>query len=272
MAPKRKSTALLPTIEGTTPEIESPPAPLPPLKKAKTSSRVGEPSLARTPVSTTVLMDDVAEHLPLGNVRFSKGIDFEEKDSANIDNSNVEVIGPLPDSATEAEKSAYRAEQLEWCTLMRDNNKPDPFGATSTTCGRRELSEVRDLYTKRYGKSVSTQMIWKNCKKFIDEHPAYPKVITYTGTKAPKVKKVKTPASKKAMSKGKVTKAKASLYTSPETSDSKQLNIANAQYEGTQKAPRVHGSYGLFSGWNPDGIWLPPMSGNTGCSRYAEVL
>jgi hypothetical protein len=111
-------------------------------------------------------------------------------------------VAPPAKNATKAEVDAHRMEQIGWCILTRDNNKPDPYGARSTEYGKIPYSEIRVRYHQRYGKWISAQMIQKNCtnKVWHANNPSYPKEIEYAIK--PVTKKVKKSAAPRAESSG----------------------------------------------------------------------
>ncbi|EDU43491.1 hypothetical protein PtrSN002B_003141 [Pyrenophora tritici-repentis] len=77
-----------------------------------------------------------------------------------------------------------REEQAGFIILIRDNNKPDPYGTVSETHGPLPWSAIAKAYNERYGKSIASAAMEKRVRQgravWMEKHLTYPSKIIYS--------------------------------------------------------------------------------------------
>ncbi|KAF2641766.1 hypothetical protein P280DRAFT_541209 [Massarina eburnea CBS 473.64] len=122
---------------------------------------------------------------------------INDASSMNVKNTPPVISAPIrptgklnaaQKAAYDAANQAYRAEQLEWIIITKENNLPNTYGSHSTTTGPLQNPQVASLYGARYmgyGKKVTGAAISKRYlhgrQAFYDAHPTYPRAIVYAG-------------------------------------------------------------------------------------------
>ncbi|EOA85417.1 hypothetical protein ACJQWK_06452 [Exserohilum turcicum] len=152
---------------------------------------------------------------------------------------------------TPAEKHAKQQlldDQVSFIIVMRDNNKPDVYGQTSTTCGPLPWSAVATAYNERYNVSVTPAAMEKRARQHRDEwlenNPTYPTKIEYA-------KKARTPR----------TSATSGIVKTgaPRARGSVENGVRRAMATGITVRPWRGGEATQASFYNNRiGGWLPP--------------
>lgn len=175
-------------------------------------------------------------------------------------------IRPIPFTTPPAVKNID--EQFAWIKFTRDNNKPHPYGTSSTESGPLSLSKVADLYVERYGGTATQQAISKrmnnenNLRKFYKKIPKYPRNINYQN---------KPPSKRKAESEeqeGTNQRRRTNNHQSIAVpiGKSSAIDLTPSQHrheemteEEDKNTMNKGNSFGTFpAGWSRDGVYRPP--------------
>ncbi|PVH99949.1 hypothetical protein DM02DRAFT_628954 [Periconia macrospinosa] len=196
--------------------------------------------------------------------------------------TNSSTLRPVPSQNPPPVRNME--EQFAWLMFTRDNNKPDPYGTSSTEQARLSLSTVATLYVQRYGGTASQQAISKrlhnenNLRKFYEAYPDYPRNITY-GYRPEKKRKAEDDQPEERNQRRRVNNHQDVAGTSAEShrtnldlngttgnsaaaegeanNNHGHVDIEKEENQGEEKGKGTRsGTY--RAGWQPNGTYRPP--------------